>query len=202
MVSDANEADARALPNGLVALNAPPGEAWRSSAGATPAGGARDPLRRVPRCDTRALVRNAGRRGTRPRRRCRRSSLACAPSSCGRYDADATVRFRWTERARRRAAPPRAKLAKPFQLKFAFSARPTSVTRLRRRLETPPSSPPPPPPPVAVAHSLARNPGVIGRIARTRRPRRAWSAWRASALDGAASHAERQRRRRRSDSRG
>ena len=106
MVSDANEADARALPNGLVALNAPPGEAWRSSAGATPAGGARDPLRRVPRCDTRALVRNAGRRGTRPRRRCRRSSLACAPSSCGRYDADATVRFRWTARARRRAAPP------------------------------------------------------------------------------------------------
>ena len=98
--------------------------------------------------------------------------------------------------------PPRAKLAEPFQLKFAISARPTSVTRLRRRLETPPSSPPPPPPPVAVAHSLARNPGVIGRIARTRRPRRAWSAWRASALDGAASHAERQRRRRRSDSRG
>ena len=134
----------------------------------------------------------------------RHSRARRRPSSCGRYDADATVRFRWTERARRRAALPRAKLAKPFQLKFAFSARPTSATRLRRRLETPPSSPPPPPPPppVAVAHSLARNPGVIGRIARTRRPRRAWSAWRASALDGAASHAERQRRRRRSDSRG
>jgi hypothetical protein len=32
--------------------------------------------------------------------------------------------------------PPRAKLAEPFQLKFAISARPTSVTRLRRRLET------------------------------------------------------------------
>ena len=31
---------------------------------------------------------------------------------------------------------PRAKLAEPFQLKFAISARPTSVTRLRRRLET------------------------------------------------------------------
>ena len=74
-----------------------PGEAWRSSAGAAPAGGARDPLSRVPQCDTRALARNAGRRGTRPRRRCRRSSLlACAPSSCGRSDAGATVRFRWT----------------------------------------------------------------------------------------------------------
>ena len=153
-----------------------PGEAWRSSAGAAPAGGARDPLSRVPQCDTRALARDAGRRGTRQRRRCRRSSLlACAPSSCGRSDAGATVRFRWTAHCACTAPccpphPPRAKLAEPFQLKFAISARPASVTRLRRRLETPPSSPPPPPP-VAVAHSLARNPGVIGRIARTRRQR-------------------------------
>ena len=130
MVSDANEADERARPNGLVALNAPP-PAKRGG-----------PLRgRHPLAER--AIRSAAVRGAT-------LVLSCETLADAERARDAAAVVRHSSARRRRAVgtmpmrpcvsgglrvhgvvlpPPRAKLAEPFQLKFAISARPTSVTR-------------------------------------------------------------------------